>query len=83
MVWKTVADFLDYDINTIEVITKKYKGDPEECCDGLFRDWLSTDHGAAPKTWDTLLKALKDIDKLATAVSDIKKDLNIYFTIHR
>ena len=81
--WKTVADFLDYDVNTIEVIADKHRDDCEKCCDGLFRDWLSTHHGAAPKTWNTLLKALRGINKLATAVSDIEKDLNIYFTIHR
>ena len=77
--WKDVADFLDYDINIIEGIAEKYKEDPKKCCDGLFRDWLSTNRGVAPKTWDTLLTRLKEIDQLATAVSDIEKDLDKFF----
>ena len=80
--WRTVADFLDYDINTIEVIAKKHRDDCEECCDGLLRDWLSTDHGAAPKTWKTLIITLKEIDQLRTAVSEIEGDLNKLFMLH-
>ena len=82
-IWKNVADNLDYDINTIETIANKYRDDGERCCDGLFRDWLSTNHGATPKTWETLMKALKEINQLATAVSDIEKDLNTYHIFHR
>ena len=42
---------------------------------GLFRDWLSTNHGMRPKTWAMLLKRLKKIGQLATAISDIEKEL--------
>ena len=77
--WKTVADFLDYDIGTIENIEHKYghkhEDDSEDCMNGLFRDWLSTNHGVKPKTWATLLKRLREIDQLATATSDIEKEL--------
>ena len=73
--WETVADFLDYDINTTKVITVDCR-DAKKCCDRLFRDWLTTNHGASPKTWGTLLTALKETDLLATAVSEIEKDLN-------
>ena len=80
--WRTVADFLDYDINITEGIAEKYKEDPNKCCDGLFRDWLSTNHGVSSKTWGTLMTRLKEIDQLAVAVSDIEKDLNVFFTLH-
>ena len=73
--WKDVADFLDYEIETIELIEQKYQGDGEQCCDGLIRDWLSTSHGVGPKTWATLLAALKEIEKMATATSDIEREL--------
>ena len=73
--WKTVADFLEYDISTIENIEHKHRDDCEKCMNGLFRDWLSTNHGVRPKTWATLLDRLKEIDKLATATSDIEKEL--------
>ena len=79
-IWKTVADFLDYEINTIKMIAEKHRDVCEKCCDGLFRDWLSTNHGAAPKTWNTLMARLKEIDELATAISDIEKDLNTFYS---
>ena len=77
--WKTVADFLDYEINTIEAIAEKYRGDPYNCCDGLFRDWISTDRGVTPKTWTTLMTRLKEIGQLAMAISEIEKDLDKFF----
>ena len=81
--WRTVADFLDYEIHTIQMIAEKYRGDPEQCCDGLFRDWLSTNHGVASKTWDTLMTRLKEINQLAVAVSEIRKELDNFFVLHR
>ena len=73
--WKTVAYFLDYDIHVIDTIANKYRDDPMEYCDGLFRDWLTTNHGKTPKTWATLLTCLKEIDEMATVASDIQKEL--------
>jgi len=73
--WEDVADFLDYEPETIELIKQKHHGDGEQCCDGLIRDWLSTNHGVGPKTWATLLERLKEIKVLATATSDIERQL--------
>ena len=75
--WKTVADFLEYDIHIIDAIANKYRDDPMECCDGLFRDWLTTNHGVKPKTWAALLTCLKEIDEMATVTSDIQKELKV------
>lgn len=77
--WRTVADFLDYEITTIELIAEKNQRDPEKCCDWLFRDWLSTSNGVAPKTWTTLMTRLKEIGQLAMPISEIEKDLNKFF----
>ena len=76
--WETVAHFLDNNINSTKIISTDCS-DVKKCCNRLFRDWLSTNHGASPKTWGTLITALKEIDCLATAVSDIEKDLNKLF----
>jgi len=73
--WETVADFLDYNISTINSIKRKYRDDCEECLNGLFRDWLSTNHGVRPKTWATLLERLREIDQLAGVISDIETEL--------
>jgi len=73
--WKDVADFLDYDLNTIDIIEDQCRGDCEKCSDKLFRNWLSTDHGVGPKTWNTLLMRLRRVPALATATSEIKQAL--------
>ena len=73
--WETVADFLDYNISTIKSIKRKYRDDCEECLNGLFRDWLSTNNGVGPKNWVTLLKRLKEIDQLGGIISDIESKL--------
>ena len=73
--WRYLAYYMEYNIVTVKSITKDCR-DSEECCKTLFEDWLSTDHGAAPKTWSTLLQKIKDVDRLASAVDDIKRQLS-------
>ena len=73
--WKDLADFLEYDNNIIECIEKNHPNNCDECLDRLLRDWLSTNHGVGPKTWATLLERLREIDKLAGAISDIEQEL--------
>ncbi|XP_065908551.1 uncharacterized protein [Dysidea avara] len=73
--WKKVADSLEFDIQTIRLIEKKCANNPLDCCDELFRDWLSSDHGLKPKNWETLITALKDIQKLQATTADIEKDI--------
>jgi len=73
--WKDVADFLEYKIETIKLIEQKHPRDSEQCCDSLFRDWLSSSHGVGPKTWTTLLERLKEIEQMAVATSDIERKL--------
>ena len=73
--WEYVAYSMEYNIATVMEIKKDCRDD-KECCETLFEDWLSTDHGAAPKTWSTLLQRIKDVDSLAAAVDDIKRQLS-------
>ena len=73
--WEYLAYSMDYNIATVKA-TKKDCSDSAECCKRLFEDWLSTDHGAVPKTWSTLLQKIKDVDSLAAAVDDIKRKLS-------
>ena len=76
--WKHLAYSMKYNTATVKAI-KKDCSDSAECCETLFEDWLSTDHGAAPKTWSTLLQKINDVDTLATAVDDIKGQLSRKF----
>ena len=57
--WEDVAYALRYDVPTVRLIRNKYNRDAAKCCEELFEDWLTTTNGAAPKTWRTLLDALK------------------------
>jgi len=36
---------------------------------------INTDIGVSPKTWDTLLKALSEVDNLTRATEEIKEHL--------
>ena len=73
--WKIVADFLDYDIRTINLIAETGKEDPMKCCIELFTDWLSTDNGLAPKTWSTLIETVNEIGQLSGVAEHIKNSL--------
>ena len=62
--WRTVADFLEYDIVVINLIAETGREDPMKCCTELFLDWLTTDNGLTPKTWSTLIETVKEISQL-------------------
>ena len=73
--WEDVAYALHYHIPTVYAIKLKHDDNPKKCCRELFVDWLTTNNGAAPKTWSTLLDKLKDVDELAAATEVIMKEL--------
>ena len=73
--WEDVAYVLLYDIEDVEGIKAQSQNDVKSCCRRLLTDWLSTSHGAYPKTWATLLKNLRTLEELTAAVDDIEKKL--------
>ena len=73
--WKKVADALEFEVWKILTIEKKYRGDPEECCDELLRIWLSSGLGLHPKTWSTLINALKYVKQLTAITENIETNL--------
>ena len=76
--WEDVAYALHYRISIVESIGTKHNSDPKKCCRELFKDWLTTNNGAAPKTWLTLLDRLKEVEELAPATEVIMKELATY-----
>ena len=72
--WKHLAYSLKYDIPTVKAIERDSR-DSGNCCEKLFEDWLSTDYGATPKTWHTLLQKIKEVDSLFAAADDIQREL--------
>ena len=65
--WESLASCMRYTVEEINDF-KKDSQDSSECCKNLLTNWISTGHGPNPKTYLTLLKCIKKIDKL-TAVS--------------
>ena len=81
--WEKVAYILRYSIPAVKAIKENHQN-LEKCCLNLFADWLSTDHGAGPKTWSTLIKKLREVEDLAAATNEIIDELkshNIYIAI--
>ena len=72
--WEDVAYALCYKITEVQDIRAKYKNS-KKCCQILFEDWLSTDNGAGPKTWSTLLDKLSKVKDLIAARNEIMNEL--------
>ena len=74
--WKTVADYLEFELPSIKIIEEQFRSDPVKCCTELFRQWLSGDYGVGPRTWSTLMKTLKEIKQLSVVTKQIELELN-------
>ena len=72
--WEDIAYALRYKILTVELIKSNHK-DNINCCKELFKDWLTTDNGAKPKTWETMLNKLKEIKELHAVTESITEKL--------
>ena len=73
--WKTIADFLDFESSTINIIQDQCRDNPTKCCTELFRKWLHNDHGLKPKAWSTLFDVLRNVRQLATVTEEIEQKL--------
>ena len=72
--WSDLAYCMRYTAGEVKAF-KKDSHDLEECCEKLFADWLESSHGPTPKTYETLLKHIKKIDKLTAVSEEIEKEL--------
>ena len=70
--WDKVAEQLDFNNSTIRIVQRRCGNDPEECCHQILREWVTTDKGAGPKNWATLLAALKKIRQLRSVTEQIE-----------
>jgi len=73
--WKTVADYLGYEMPKKKEIEQKKLGNPTQCCAELLEDWLFTNNGVKPKTWSKFLSVLKEIGDLTRASQKIENRL--------
>ena len=74
--WEDIAFALCYKIHAVKAIKVKHREDPRKCCRELLQDWLTTENGRSPKTWSTLLSALRKVNELASVTCEIEKDLS-------
>jgi len=72
--WEDLAYCMRYEIEEVKVFQKDAK-DLQECCKNLLKNWLTTSHSPKPKTYESLLKYIRKIDKLTAVSKTIEKDL--------
>ena len=72
--WKELAFCMRYSTREVEIFNKEGKN-LHECCEKLFVNWLTTSHGPEPKTYETLLNRIKEIDDLTAESEAIEKEL--------
>ena len=73
--WVELAYSMDYEIDAVRGFERDGRS-LDERCHKLFEDWLTTGQGCTPKTWQTPLQQVKQVDELIAAVEDIKKPLS-------
>ena len=69
-----VAYFMKYtplDVKAFENGSNDLKGS----CLKLFADWLTTNHGITPKTWQKLIERIKIVDGLQNAAENIEEEV--------
>ena len=72
--WDELAFSMRYGISDVEAFDKEGK-DLHERCKKLFVNWLTTNHGPEPKTYEILLQHIKKVSNLTIAAETIEKEL--------
>ena len=72
--WEAVAFCMRYEPNDVEGFRADSQ-DLKQCCKKLFSNWIATDHGPKPKTYQTLLNHIKEVKDLAVVSDAIKEEL--------
>ena len=62
--WRRLGLLMDFDESgtQLDIIDAKHRGDPEACCEAVFRHWLKG-NGLTPCSWRTLIELLDDFDE--------------------
>ena len=72
--WVAIAFCMRYEPSDVEGFRADSQ-DCKQCCMKLFINWITTDHGPKPKTYQTLLNHIKKIKDLAASLDAIKEEL--------
>ena len=60
--WRYIGNLLNISDPVLESILSQYRGDLEECCYAVLRQWLDNGSPDYPLTWEGLLELLEDAD---------------------
>ena len=72
--WVELAYSMGYSVNDVRGFERDGRSLDEQCRK-LFEDWLTTGRGCTPKTWQTLLKQIRQVNDLTAAAEEIEKEL--------
>ena len=72
--WEHLAYSMRYSVEEVQAI-KRDRKDLRDCCNELFVNWLTTNKGPEPKTYETLLNHIKVIADLTAESEAIEKEL--------
>ena len=73
--WEQVCEHLQYSTAIKNMIGRTNGGLPSECCTALLKDWITTDNGVKPKTYEKFIEVLSQISSLAMVTKQIKQCL--------
>ena len=79
--WKYVAYSMGYDPGAVDALDRECRK-LDECCENLFKDWLTTDNGCTPKTWKKVIERIKAVDNLVAATENISMELGNWLNIY-
>jgi len=73
--WEIVSAYLEYSVQMKNSIRAAHRGFPKECCAALIEDWIGSDNGVKPKTWQKFIEVLSKISELTLSTKQIKECL--------
>ena len=74
--WRYIGNLLDISDPVLESTLSQYRGDLEECCYAVLRQWLDNGSPDYPLTWEGLLELLDDAD-CSQVAEELRDALNI------
>ena len=72
--WETLAYCMRYKPSDVKGFRVDFQ-DHKQCCKELFSNWITTDNGPKPKTYQTLLNHIKKVTDIAAESDTIKEEL--------
>ena len=74
--WKQVATCLTYSQYEIKMMDEEWKGvNSIQCCEDLLRDWLCKYYCVHPRSWETLINSVKQVQELSASTKQIERNV--------